>query len=168
MKANWLNEKLCSFDEKTRIEFGPQLIELECSHDNLRDVVTSPHYRIGMRDALGRIIMGKPPEASTAAVKTVYKADGSTVKVLVNQPDPYGYVAEGEMMTCVDWRAKHKPKVWKIYQIQDTGEVYVKDARSDEAGDHKAGDPVMRFIQIGQDESKKDALVFARTLAGEM
>ena len=121
MKANWLNENLCSFDEKVRIELGPQMVELECSHENLADTVTSPHYRIGQRDARGKIIMG------------------------TDESDPYGVVKEGETMTCVDWREKHVPKVWKIYQMEDE-----------------------KFIQVGEDESKEDALDFAKALAGEM
>lgn len=122
MKEKWLNENLCSFDEKTRIELGPQLIELECNDANLRDEVTSPHYRIGERDALGKIIMRE-------AV------------------DSYGSVQKGETMTCVDWRCKHLPKVWKIY---------------------KWDDEVGKFVKVGEDESRDDALDFARTLAGEM
>ena len=149
MKENWMNDNLCSFDEKTRIELGPQLIELECTDANLEDTVTSPWYRIGRIDALGRVIM---PERISGVV--LVRGAGS--------------IAEGEMMTVVDWREKHKPKAWKIYQMQDTGEVYKKDARKDEAGEHKAGDPVTRFIKVGEDENKDDALDFARTLAGEM
>lgn len=122
MNENWLNENLCSFEEKTRIELGPQFIELECNHANLSDEVTFPHYKVGGRDALGKIIMGE-------AI------------------DSYGSVSEGEMMVCVDWRCKHLPKIWKIYKW---------DTKSE------------KFIKVGEDENKKDALDFARTLAGEM
>lgn len=151
MKEKWLNETLCSFDEKVRIELGPQLVELKCTDDNLRDEVTSPHYRVGRVDALGKVIM---PERLDEVTRARTKRNGE--------------VAEGEMMTCVDWREKHKPKVWKIYQMKDTGEVYTKDAREGEASSHKAGDPIMKFIKVGEDESKADALNFASTLAGEM
>ncbi len=154
MQANWLNETLCSFDEKTRIELGPQLIELECTHANLRDEVTAPHYRIGQRDALGKIIM---PEL----IKDPKKVDDA-------KTDHFGCVHEGETMTCVDWREKHLPKVWKIYKLVYTGEVYVNDAREDEAGEHKKGDPILTFVKVGEDENKDDALDFAKALAGEM
>lgn len=109
MKENWLNENLCSFDEKTRIELGPQLVKLMANADNLRNTVTSPHYTFGRFDALGKIII------------------------------------DGEMMTVVDWRQKHKLKIWKIYQFKDG-----------------------KFIKVGEDSDKDDALDFARTLAGEM
>ncbi|WP_299077900.1 hypothetical protein [uncultured Paraglaciecola sp.] len=83
MKENWLNENLCSFDEKVRVELGPQLIELPCTEQTLSDEVTAPHYKEGSPDALGRTIV------------------------------------KGEKMTCVDWRSKQAPKVWKIYQNVD-------------------------------------------------
>lgn len=109
MQENWMNENLCSFDEKTRIELAPQLIELMCNSDNLKDSVTSPHYSLGRIDALGKVI------------------------------------TEGKMMTCVDWRQKHKPKIWKIYKMD--GGI---------------------FIKIKEDENKINALKFASKLAGEM
>ncbi len=145
MKANWLNKNLCSFDEKTRIELGPQLIELECCEANLKDTVTSPHYRIGQRDALGKIIMPERTGNSEHHAK-----------------DHYGCVAEGEMMTCVDWREKRVPKVWKIYKFEamldDDGEPMLDDNKK----------AIGKFIKVGEDENKDDALDFAKTLAGEM
>lgn len=127
MKENWLNENLCSFDEKTRIELSPQLVELKCNDANLQDTVTAPHYQVGRIDALGRVIM---PER------------------LPHPPIRHsGSIAEGGTMTCVDWRQKHKPKIWKIYQWKDD---------------------LGKFIKVGEDENKDEALNFARTLAGEM
>lgn len=120
MKENWLNEKLCSFDEKVRIELGPQIIEMNCTEANLSDDVTAPHYKVGGIDALGKVIS------------------------LVNT-----------RMSVVDWKCKHVPKLWKVYQSQEIG----KD---------KEGKPVMRFIKVDEKESKDDALDFARTLVGEM
>ncbi len=163
MKANWMSETLCSFGEKTRIELGPQLVELKCTDANLKDTVTAPHYQIGKIDALGRVIM---PERMT-------------------EPNwrPNGAIAEGEMMTCVDWREKHKPKVWKIYQWKKEkfptkemlAEVIAISALKD--GEEKTARTEIlesvkaqhgRFIQVGEDESKADALDFAKALAGEM
>lgn len=144
MKENWLNENLCSFDEKTRIELSPQLVKLECNDKNLSNEVTSPHYRLGKIDALGKII------------------------------------AKGGTMTCVDWRCKHLPKVWKIYQWkavpQSKSEVtrfnklvdQKKSGKDLTADDVKFVNSLFRFSKVGEDESKSDALDFAKTLAGEM
>lgn len=167
-KENWLSETLCSFEEKTRIELGPQLIELECNDDNLDDEVTSPHYRIGGRDAAtGKIIRKK------AAIKLLESRIGKgsaetrdkTAKALYGLvTDEFGSVEEGETMTCVDWRCKHKPKVWKVYQWQDTGKV-IED---DKAPGLTQGDPIWHFAKIKEFELRDDALNFASALAGEM
>ena len=110
MAEVWLNENLCSFDEKVRVEKGPQIIELECNDANLDDTVTAPHYRIGARDAYGRVI--RPGEA-------IDPADSKL-----------GVVEKGEKMAVVDWRAKHVPHVWKIYRLD--GERFQQiDAKTD-------------------------------------
>ena len=118
MRETWLQkDKLCSIDDdKIRLEFGPQLIELPCTDENLRNEVTSAHYRIGARDALGRMI--RPEESGTEVDLAL------------------GKVSKGEKMVCVDWRARFKPFVWKIYllengKFQKHGEV----PRFDEARD---------------------------------
>ncbi len=124
----WLNpDVLCSFgDDQVRIELGPQIIELDCTDENLRDEVTAPHYKIGGIDAHGRVI--RPDEA----------------KVLV-QKNPIGIVNKGEKMHCVDWRCKHVPKIWKVYQYD--GE---------------------RFIQVGERADKTEAVAWAEELLGGM
>jgi hypothetical protein len=144
MNENWINERLCSFDEKTRVELGPQVIQLKCTDENLQDTVTSPHYRVGQRDAFGKIIMPEKcvnPEEAMA--------------------DPYGYVSEGGEMSCVDWREKHVPMLWKIYkfeaELDDDGEPLINN-----------GEVVGKFVKVGEDENKDEAVNFARTLAGEM
>lgn len=106
----WLNpDVLCSFgDDQVRIELGPQIIELDCTDENLSDEVTSPHYKIGGIDAYGRVI--RPKEA----------------EVLV-QRNPVGVVNKGEKMHVVDWRCKHVPKVWKIYRFQETSDLDTDD-----------------------------------------
>lgn len=106
IKENWLVEnRLCSLDEKVRIEIGPQIIDLECTDENLKDGVTAAHYHVGSRDAIGRVIM---PER----VKGV---------------DPrLGGVKEGETMKVVDWKAKFVPHIWKIYKWQEKASQFVK------------------------------------------
>ena len=105
MKETWINGHLCSFEEKVRIEKGPQLVTLECNKENLSDAVTMPHYRIGGRDALGRVIC---PER--ASPRRDFIADPGPPDLTL------GKVSIGEDMICVDWRCKFKPWVWKIYQ----------------------------------------------------
>ncbi len=124
----WLNPGvLCSFgDDQVRIELGPQIIELDCTDANLSDEVTSPHYKIGGIDAYGRVI--RPQEA----------------EVLV-QKNPVGVVNKGEKMHCVDWRSKHVPHVWKVYQYD--GE---------------------RFIQVGERADDAEAVTWAEELLREM
>lgn len=95
-KESWISDRLCSFGEKVRIEKSPQLVELLCTDANLSDRKTSPHYHIGARDALGRIIR---PEDSSRPVDL-----------------SLGKVSKGEKMTCLDWRAKFKPYVWRVYK----------------------------------------------------
>ena len=29
----------------------------------------------------------------------------------------------GKKMSCVDWRAKHRPHLWKVYVMKETGEI---------------------------------------------
>ena len=138
--VKWLNpDVLCSFgDDQVRIELGPQLIELDCTDENLRDEVTHPQYKIGGRDAYGRVIRLSEAEKPM-------------------DPTGYGVVEKGEKMHCVDWRSKHVPHLWKIYQLQDTDDV-----------DPKTGDPVQRFIKVDEVEGRDEALKRARTIRGEM
>lgn len=56
IEPNWLNDTLCSFAEKSRIELGPQMIELDCTKENLSNEVTFAHYQAGKVDALGKTI----------------------------------------------------------------------------------------------------------------
>ena len=135
----WLNPNvLCSFgDDQVRIELGPQIIELDCTDENLSDEVTSPHYKIGGIDAYGRVI--RPQEA----------------EVLV-QKNPVGVVNKGEKMHCVDWRAKHVPFVWKVYQWQETADLNPDD------------ESIFRFIKVGERADKAEAIAWAEELLGEM
>ncbi len=135
----WLNpDVLCSFgDDQVRIELGPQIIELDCTDENLSDEVTSPHYKIGGIDAYGRVI--RPNEA----------------EVLV-QKNPVGAVHKGEKMHCVDWRAKHVPHAWKVYQWQETADIDPDDK------------PIFRFIKVEELVDKAEAIATAEELLGGM
>lgn len=146
MEQNWLNEKLCSFDEKVRVELGPQIIELECNDENLADTVTHAIYRDGGIDAYGKVI--RPDRAA--------KGMPGDAKRIADFSKTFGVVNEGEIMHCVDWRAKHVPHVWKIYQWQETEDL------------DKEGKPVSRFVQVGENEDKAAALAEAAALAGGM
>ncbi len=130
-KAKWLfPDRLCTFDEKVRVEIGAQLIELDCTDENLRNEVTSPHYKIGQRDAYGRVI--RPAEAEKPM-----------------DPTGFGVVEKGEKMACIDYREKHVPHLWMVYQWQKT-------------------DDGEKFIKVDEFEDKNAALKYAEQLAVEM
>lgn len=145
IKEKWMNENFCTWDEKVRIELTPQFIELTCTHENLQNTVTAPHYQIGRIDALGRVIM---PERTSDPVAIVKNRRGS--------------IAEGETMTCVDWREKHKPKSWKIYKriplLDDAGKERL----------NKEGAVRLTYIEVGDELDKDKALKIASKIAGEM
>ncbi len=101
----WLNENLATFDEQVRIEKGPQIIELNCNKETLSNDVTSAHYKVGARDAEGKIILGcsiDDPEIDPALHARALN-------------DPYGYISPGETMKVIDWKEKFIPSVWKVY-----------------------------------------------------
>lgn len=148
MAEQWLiPDKLCSFDEKVRVELGPQIIELDCTDTNLSNDVTAPHYRLGARDALGRII--RPDDIQDPAQKE------QVAKIVADdkRKGAFGVVNAGEKMAVVDWRSKHVPPVWKVYENQETGEI---------DGD---GNPVMCFIKLAEFEDKDQALASAKSIA---
>ena len=148
----WLNPNvLCSFGEdQVRIELGPQIIELDCTDENLSDEVTAPHYKIGGIDAHGRVI--RPDEA----------------EVLV-QKNPVGAIGKGQKMHCVDWRAKHVPHVWKVYQWQETDQTEIVSVEVEGGGNGKLVFedkvvPVSRFIKVGEFAERTEAIAFAEEL----
>ncbi len=150
----WLNpDMLCSFgDDQVRIELGPQIIELDCTDKNLRDEVTSPHYRIGGIDAYGRVI--RPDEAEVLA-----------------QKNPVGKVGKGEKMYCVDWRSKHVPHIWKVYQWQPTEQTETISVESENEVDDQDNPvlvdkvvPVSKFVKVGERADKAEAIVWAEEL----
>ena len=142
MKENWLNENLCSFDEKVRVELGPQIIELDCNKENLDDKVTSAHYQVGKKDALG-IIIGINPKMHCVDWR-------SKLKPKVWKVYQWQLVVAGDA----------KLLLVKILELLDTGEILKEDLHK-----HKAQ---YKFVKVDEYESKEEALNFAKTLAGEM
>lgn len=146
----WMNDDLCSLAGDTvRIERGPQVIELDCTEANLSDEVTDRRYKLGKRDALGRLI--DPDEAARRETDpkaaAVLRGNAAFDRLIGHKP-----LALGERMHCVDRAARHRPYVWKIYRMQ-------------EAGIDRAGNPISRFVKIEEVEGKDAALAAARKLA---
>ena len=159
MQGEWLNDKLYSIDEKVRVEKGPQLIELICNEENLRDEVTAAHYVVGKIDARGRVIM---PE-KIADDKQRATAEANRL----------GTVSEGEVMSVLDWRSKHVPHAWKIYQDQETDQDKYQTDDSGKFVKDSAGKLIVigkrhRFIMVDEIEDKDEAIARAQTIAGEM
>jgi len=133
-----IKDKLYSFDEKVRVEIGPQIVELDCTETNLDNKVTHPNYQIGKIDAMGKLITAE--------------------KV----------IEAGTKMNCVDWRAKLVPHMWKVYQMQLDKEQTVRNAITAGIKDPKKMKPSMRFIKINEFKLKDDAIAFAETTLQEM
>lgn len=54
-----IKDKLYSFDEKVRVELGPQIVNLVCTEKNIDNSVTHANYQEGKIDAFGnKITMG--------------------------------------------------------------------------------------------------------------
>ena len=69
--------------------------------------------------------------------------------------DAYGKIidpSKRDKMHCVDWRSKHVPHLWKVYEMQET-EDFDKDKK-----------PVSKFIKVAEFENKDEALTSARGL----
>ena len=147
MAENWITQTLCSLDEKVRIERGPQIIELDCNDANLSDSVTAPHYRNGGRDATGRLI--RPDLAGDKAVK----------QARIEKERGIESLSEGEKMLCVDYREKHAPWLWKIYQSQEFEQLNQK------TGEHET---ISKFVKVDEVEGKDDALAKAHAIRKEM
>lgn len=65
--------------------------------------------------------------------------------------DAFGkIIGEHKKMSCVDWRSKHAPLLWKVYELKE------------------CEDSVNRFIKINEFEDKKEALAFAESVFKEM
>ena len=100
MAETWLyhdlpNGALLSLDEVVRVEIGPQVIELQCSPEHLSVIYTHAVYRVGKRDASGRMIVG------------------DDAQLVAKHPDGVKY---GDRMRVVDWDAKFAPRLWKVYR----------------------------------------------------
>ena len=50
MNEDWLSQTLCEIEGVVRIERGPQLMEMTCDDDSLRDEVTAPRAAVQARN----------------------------------------------------------------------------------------------------------------------
>jgi len=149
VKETWLTETLCSLGEKVRVERGPQVVTLPCTDENLRDDVTHNHYKVGRRDAEGRLIRPDDREvelADDAQELARFKA--------AREQDFRTPIGKGEPMKVADWAGGHAVWVWKIYRVET---VYALDAD---------GAPVERqkFVKVDEVEGKDDALARAHEI----
>lgn len=141
-KTEIIPGKLYAFGDKFRAELGPQLIELECSDENLSDDVTAAHYQKGARDALGRRIRPDELIADPSIDTTVLEG-----MVALDKHNGVKQLKAGENMVCVDWRCKHKPMVWKVYELQTFKEANGKGQLID----------VEKFIKIDEKQTLEEA-----------
>lgn len=150
MAENWLNDKLCSLgDDQVRVEQGPQIVELDCTDENLSNEITAAHYQLGQIDALGRfirpmdVIDNEQDDDKKQALKAYFYSEIDKGR---------GTIGAGEKMACVDWRGKIAGHVWKVYQMKGTGKFDVN------------GKEIKRFTKIDEFEKKDDAMTFAASL----
>jgi hypothetical protein len=149
MTPEKMNEKAYSFDGKVWVEQGPQIVELDCTDENLSNDVTHANYGIGKRDAHGCFI--RPDEMPQS-----YEKDVVALTVLREKNlGVYGAVEKGQKMHCVDWHAKHAPHLWKIYQSQTFEEL------------NSHGDIVKseRLVKVKEVEGKDEALAIGESIA---
>lgn len=147
MSGKWINPTLCTFDELVRVERGPQVVELECCDENLSDHVTHKQYRVGARDALGRLI--RPEEFQSADPEAVERV---RMEARIDAELGFAPLKTGDTMSCVDWDGKHRPFLWKIYQLQEVERLNHKTRQMET---HKV------FIKVDEVEGKDDALARA-------
>jgi len=172
MSETWMNDNLCSLDsggavDMVRVERGPKRIELEVSDANLSDAVTAVHYKLGRRDALGRLL--DPAEAirrlnahveaglanaeAVAPVIAEIEAGRATAKM-----HGLAELKLGDKMVVADWRQKHSPFVWYIYRKEIKRETQANGTVSERE----------IFNRIGEASTKEAALEAARQTATEM
>ncbi|GGH36437.1 hypothetical protein SAMN05444007_108264 [Cribrihabitans marinus] len=166
-KEKWLTDNLCALGDRVRIERGPQVVELDCTDENLDDRVTPRRYAKGRRDALGRLIQpdeavaelqgklqrlgaGEPAEGVVKAIGEITAA--KALDDALERP----HVAASGKMAVIDDKARHKPWLWKVYQLQAgqefnhrTGEVQTRE----------------RFVKVKELQGLEKALEHARKLA---
>lgn len=159
MEQNWIiPDKLCSlFGDTVRVEIGPQIIDMDCTDENLSNEVTHVNYRIGSRDADGRLI--RPIEAASDQIHK----NQICYQISVEEKRGLIPINKGEVMRCVDYREKHVPHQWKVYQLQEFGEPVMKDRVPVYDDD---GNIVMRkkFIKVDEKPSLEAALKVAQGL----
>lgn len=142
LKEEWLiKDQLCDWGGQVRIERGPQVLELDCTEENLRDEVTEPGYRLGGRDAQGRLILPADYEEDP---HLAYAAHMDRRKGIMP-------VVLGEKMKCVDWKARMAPYVWNVYQL-------CRFVETDVEGNEVEKERFVKVTQVeGLDEAKAEA-----------
>ena len=99
------------------------------------------------RDAVGRVI--RPDDITDP----VHKKQVAKIVAIDKRNNAFGVVNAGEEMAVVDWRSKHVPHVWKVYENQE-------ETVDDEL--------IHRFVQMNEFADKDEALSFAKSFAEEM
>lgn len=181
MAEEWLKNKqgvemnIFQVDGLVRMERGPQVMQMTCTDDNLDDSMTHPHYKVGGRDAMGRLIQPdrhlaslkekvaalKNVKASPARIEAAEAAlEDFDVAMRVDAEEKVDGVAEGATMEIVDYRAKHRPFLWKIYTYQLTQTRFDRKLKQDVED--------WRWIKVDEIEGKDDAMAAVRKLAKEM
>lgn len=128
MSENWLNEKLCSLGDDKA--------------------------RVELGPQIIELDCTKANLENTVTAAHYQKGRKDAYGKII-EPSPPG---DGNTMNCVDWRNKHVPSLWKVYKMQETGEI---DAKTGELALDADGNPVQRFIKINEFEDKDEALAFA-------
>lgn len=68
----------------------------------------------------------------------------------------------GKKMSCVDWRARIAPLLWKVYQLQDQPLNTAVNIIAKATGDKDAKiEMIKRFIKVNEFKDKDEALKFA-------
>ena len=172
MSETWVNENLCCLDSGgvgyiVRVERAPKRIELEISDANLSDEVTAVHYKLGRRDALGRLL--DPAEAIRRLRAQVEAGllSAEVAEAVITQIDASRALARihglaelklGDKMMVADWRRKHSPYVWYIYRKERKQELQANGTTSERE----------LFNRVGEVSEKEAALEAARQMATEM
>lgn len=164
MDPNWIVEdKLASFNDDTfRAELGPRRCIRDQKTGQVR-VVTPEEAAAAEREFLDATKKAKAKHR-----RAVLKARRE------NKPRPLPSMPRKDQFVFIDLHGEHFPKVWKLYELQETGEYEM--VRVDEDGNelpllddkgqpNKAGElvekldedgnpiPVKRFYRVGQVDS---------------
>lgn len=181
MQATQPSPTSFAFGDLTIMELSPQIISFVCDDEHLNNKCTSPHYQIGKRDAIGRLI--RPDDFAPGKGISHQRAREKMARMVAFDKDRgIETIGKGEEMLCVDWRCKHKPRIWKIYkntqegetpvlQVDEDGEI-IRDMENQGIPVTENGkivmQPVMRFIKDKEIADKNEALAYTQKLAEGM